>query len=66
MSIAIRYRQACRPSSETTLEVGEHAQDGVDLAGVGQLLELLDGQHAGGTLHGGPPFGLGMQSKNQR
>jgi len=44
---------------EAALQVGEHAQDGVDLAGVGEILELLHGQRAGRGCHVRPPFGRG-------
>ena len=33
-------------ADEPTLEVREHAQDGVDLTGVGELLQLLGVDHA--------------------
>jgi hypothetical protein len=40
---------------EPALEVGEHAQNGVDLAGRGELLELLHVERS--LVHLGPPCG---------
>jgi hypothetical protein len=51
---------------EAPLQVGEHAQDGVDLAGIGELLELFRAQRSCRAGHVGPPFGSGPLSKNRR
>jgi hypothetical protein len=51
---------------EASLQVGEHAQDGVDLTCVGELLELFRAQRSGRAGHVGPPFGSGALSKNRR
>ena len=54
LAVSSRKKSTSRPlAHESAVEISEHDQDGIDLAGIGELSELIEGEHAH-NLRSGP------------